>query len=382
MHKKIILLLLGFLSCQISIAQDIVSTPFITGGIVDLGERARLQFSVNQETICDNYSIDWEVNYIAKIITVNVTYNYFSNCSSSIASFVELPENPLLLLGVYTVNLNLNVPANSTWNETFVLGTIWVVDPIQNSCSSANIPSLPEACPTNFNLVCACNGVTYDNECYAYLEEENGIFIETNCLTYMESKEQALECIPYSSMGNTNLFEQYSCATEDFAGDELIFVYQPDLFTNNSIDFTSSATDVKLFLIRMEENNLACITSSENNMLTHGPLDDGIYYLIADRIETSDFMITFCEDPTSITDLDPDSKTIIFPNPTKNEINISNSTQKISAIKCYNSLGQLELKKVVNDHRFHLSNTNFKGVYFLNILYDDNATESIKVIFE
>lgn len=382
MNKKTILLLLGLIMSNLSIGQDIISTPFIVNGVVNLGESAGVQFTVNQETICDNYTIDWQVDYTAKIVNITVNYNYFSNCNNSTASFVETPQNEFLLLGIYTVNLNLNVIANPIWNQTFNLGAISVVEPNQISCSSANIPIVQEFCPTNFNLVCACNGVTYDNECIAYLEEENGIFIQTTCLNYLQSNEQTFECLTYNSSNNDNFFEQYSCETEAFAGDELIFSYQPELLTTGMIEFTSPAADVKLFLISMVDNNLACIASSENNILTHGPLEEGIYYLIADRIETSDFMITFCEDPTSITGLNQDSKTIVFPNPAKNELNIFSPTHKIKEIECYNSLGQLKLKKTINDHRFHLSNPNFKGVYFLSILYDDHIKESIKVIFE
>lgn len=378
---RTIFLLLGLISCQFTAAQDIVSTPFIVDGIIELGESASVQFTVDQETTCDNYMIGWDINYTAKIININLDYNYVSTCGTSIASFVEIPANQLLLLGTYHINLNLNVPANPTWNRTFALGSVFVIGPTGNSCSSANIPVMQNFCPTDFNEVCACNGVTYDNECIAYLEEENGVFVETNCLNYLESNEQIFECLSYNSNNNSNFFEQYGCANEDFRGDELIFRYTPPLNTPNTIIFTSSANDVKLFLIRVVNNNLECISSSELNVIEHGSLEDGVYYLIADRIESSDFMVSFCENPTSVVDLN-ESETVVYPNPANNEINISNPSHKIKEIKCYNSLGQLKLKKIINDHQLQIPTTNFKGVYFLNILYNENSAETIKVIFE
>jgi len=69
-------------------AQNIVTNALVTQGIVFLGSDANVTFNVNKITQCDSYSTDWDINYVAKIININLTYNYFSNCTASnITSF-------------------------------------------------------------------------------------------------------------------------------------------------------------------------------------------------------------------------------------------------------------------------------------------------------
>ena len=143
---KKLLLLLCLLWYQHSYSQDIIRFPTVATGIIDLGDFAVIQFDVDLQTTCDSYTVNRTVNYVTKTIDITVNYNYNSFCMASISSAFERQQEQILLLGIYSVNLRLNVPSNSIWNRSFSVGSVSVVQRL-NNCSDSS-PLASSSCPS------------------------------------------------------------------------------------------------------------------------------------------------------------------------------------------------------------------------------------------
>jgi len=161
--KKIIVLFLLVWNTSVA-SQNIISLPILATGIVDIGQNMQTQFTVKKLTFCDSYSINTEINYVTKTITIKVDYNYIPSCSENVFRMFENISKQVLLTGNYNVALKLNVFTNPNLNENYQLGTLFVQIPPFSSCSNPLIPWFFDVCPIIFNQVCACDGQTYQNE--------------------------------------------------------------------------------------------------------------------------------------------------------------------------------------------------------------------------
>jgi len=263
MNKLLGIILFIFLFMEIAQAGEIISSAFVTSGIINLGENAKIQFNVNQVKLCDSYTIETTVDYIIKKIEGNVNYNYISSCNESISISTETVSKQILLEGIYSVEINLNVPNNSNWNETIHLASISVYKPFNQSCSNSNIPYLPGSCPTLLNQVCACDGQNYDNECYAYLLNRNGIYDEPLCGIYIEQSSIAFKCQKLQSFMK-NRFSKYSCSDINFEGEEIYLRYDQQENDSLTIYFKSNKESVRIFLTKLVDNNVICMAISDS----------------------------------------------------------------------------------------------------------------------
>ena len=223
--------------------------------------------------------------------------------------------------------------------------------------------------------------MTYDNECIAYFEEQNGNFLERNCRNFVESNDQIFQCSRFDSQANSNFFERYNCSNEDFGGNELYLQYMPT-GNPNKIAFMTNAADLKLFLVRIDEDDLECLATSEDNCLEHDALGAGDYYIIADRIQSSNFFVNFCDPITSVSDTDFTEDVIVYPNPARDILNIESPSKSISEVTMYSSLGQNVWHKNVSGQSTSIISSDINGVHLVRILYSDHTQEVVKVIFE
>ena len=88
---------------------------------------------------------------------------------------------------------------------------------------------------------------------------------------------------------------------------------------------------------------------------------------------------------TSITERELNAKTILFPNPAKEQISIElNQNIKVEKIEIYNNLGQEVLRQIINDNESIL-NLNVKGlapgIYSIKV-YTEKGLVSKSIIIE
>ncbi len=375
--KKIYIILLLFLA-NLSFSQDIISTPFIVNGIVQLGGKAKVQFNINPITVCDSYTIEFDINHFSKIINVNVNYIYNSLCSETTSLFTEFPEKQALLTGVYIVNINLNVLTNPIWNKQIQVGAITVIEPNNISCSNSFIPFLEGVCPAiATSQICACNGETYANECLAYLQDQNGVYINMDCPTYVIANAIQYSCNTFNSENHFNFFEKYNCDSEVNIGNEIIFLYNHTETGPLLIDFTSSSNDVKLYLIALG-NDLECLEVSVDNKLEVDDLSIGQYAIIADRSGSGNYSVSFCNDTLSV--LDSESNLEISPNPASNYLDVRNLEMKLGSLEILNSNGVLVDTYEINDFQRLLRFTYPSGIYFTRLNYQNGKREIKKLL--
>lgn len=360
--------------------QEIINSQFITNGVVALGQKAGIQFNVNQATLCDSYSVSWNVNYAANIIDVNVDYNYISSCEESSIVFVELPNHQMLLTGVFFVNLNLNVPTKPEWNKTFALGSISVLLPDLTSCSSSSIPVLEMFCPVDIDTVCACNGQTFTNECFAYLEGQNGNYFGGTCADHALEKAFVFECNTFTSNA-PNFLELYNCSSNTFAGAEIVFLYDHTPSSPNELVFTASSNDVQLLLVNISDSDLVCtVASSSENILDLTGIGFGTHFIIADRISPGSFSVSLCDPLSALIEVKNNERSIVYPNPSNDEFNVYNEAKTIEKIQLIDVLGRIEQSYLVKGKQAMIEPQNASGIYFLKIFYQNDEVELHKVL--
>lgn len=378
MKKLILLIPLIFLLNGIK-AQDIISSAFVTTGFVQLGGQASIQFNVDLLTVCDSYTTSFDVNYLSKTIDVRVDYNYNSLCDESFSLFTEFPQEQLVLTGTYFVSLTLNVPFDIFLSETLQLGTITVGEPVNNSCSNAFIPFLESFCPSNFNTYCACDGITYGNECQAYLQAGNGLITSGSCANYLVSKSNNYSCSTYSSSWGNNFFETYQCDNRSFFADELIFTYDHQDQDSLYIEYTSNG-DATLFLMVVSDGNLSCLQKSENNKLVYQDLPLGQYYIIVDSAVSNNYSVTFCDTPVSTQEVVTEVR--VYPNPASEYLYIMNDSKKVVHVEFINLQGQ-SIKILPFDERSGRVNVQgLKGLHIVKINFADGTVEMVQVYIQ
>lgn len=378
MKKLILLIPLIFLLNGIK-AQDIISSAFVTTGFVDLGDQAMINFNVNELTFCDSYTVNVDVNYLSKTINVEVDYLYNSFCDESFSVFTEFTQVQLVLTGTYFVNLKLNVPSDIFLSETLLLGAITVGEPNNSSCSNSFIPFLEGFCPFASNTYCACDGVSYDNECLAYLQAGNGLITFGSCSQYVASQSNSYSCNTYNSNWGINFFEKYQCDNRSFFADELIFTYDHQDQDSLFIEYTSIG-DVTLFLMTVSDGNLSCLQKSENNKLVYQDLPLGQYYLIADSAVSSNYSVTFCDTPVSTQEVVTEVR--VYPNPASEYLYIMNDSKKVDHVEFINLQGQ-SIKMLPFDERSGRVNVQgLKGLHIVKINFADGTVEMVQVYIQ
>lgn len=359
---------------QYSSGQSIVSAPFIVNGVITLGQHASVQFTVNQQTLCDSYIVSYDINHVGKIVNVNVDYNYISSCGESFVAFTEIPSSQFVLTGVYTVFINVNVATNPAWNSQTVLGSISVIEPNNVSCASGFIPFLEGFCPSFGNPVCACDGIDYANECQAYLEGQNGVYEYQSCEQIFGQKVVPFSCDQF--FPNTpNFFEKYSCSNAIYPGDEIVFVYEHDATATTELSFTSQNSSVCLFLMGLGNGGLSCIQKSVNNILDLSFLESGTYYLLADGSGAVD--IEFCT--TTATSSLRDNGFNIYPNPATDYVEIRNDDSTIKEILIMDMLGRCIKSHSVIQKDIRVNTEDLNGTYVFQIQLKDGSLHSEKI---
>lgn len=366
-----------FLSIGSLNAQTIVTNAFVTHGIVALGSDANVTFNVKKITLCDTYSIDWDIDYIGKIINIKLNYNYFSNCTANNSTSYESTSKPLLLEGVYWVNLSVNVPNDPFLNQSINLLSIIVNKPPQINCANQFIPSLQGFCPFYLSQVCACNGVTYQNECNAYLEGRNGLYESGICPNYLNTKMVPFICKTYYyNESNSDLFAKYSCSNEVFENSELIINFEHPQTSDYKLEYFTHANTGPVFLTKIINNNLECISSTKNGLLEVPMLSAGVYYLIVENLYQS---ITFCTKTN--TDVLLEESTMIYPNPASDIITIKSDLAKIYAVSLLDHLGKNYLTQYVKDYQGELNVGSMpRGMYFLKLQFEKGHAVNKKLI--
>ena len=377
--KKIIVTLVFILDIlSIANAGDIISSAVVTTGIINLGENASIQFNVNQVKVCDSYTVETTVDYFTKNIEIEVNYNYISSCAESSSSTTETVNKQILLEGIYNVKINLDVPDNNSWDETIFLTTITVTKPVNQSCIGAYIPYFSGICPSINNNVCACNGQNYENECEAYLQNRNGIYNTQLCSTIIEQSALPFECKKFQIPGNNN-FSIYSCSDDEFDGKELYLEYTHEKDDSLIIYFKAGDESTRLFLTKLENDNIECIAISDKTKLEYADLPAGIYFIIADSKNNYYSDIEFCIQ-NSISNNIPDINLTIYPNPIRNFIGIK-SGEKIKRIKIFDTLGVEIYSKVFNTSDIVINNKFLSGIYLIEI-ETDSGIQTKKIIIK
>ena len=364
MNKIVSTLLIIFFSISITQAEEIINSAFVTYGVLNLGEEAQIQFNVNQVTVCDSYSISTKIDYTTKKIVVEVNYNYISNCSESHSIITKFVNKQILLEGIYSVEIKLNVPSNLIWNKTFYLPSISVNKPFNLSCSNSYIPPLQNPCPLLINPVCACDGQNYNNECDAYLFNRNGIYNKPSCGVFIEQESLPFKCGKFQNF-ISNRFSKYSCTNDNFEGAELYFKYEHIENDSLIIDFISNNESTRLFLTKLENDNIVCISMSDKNRLEYADLPIGTYYIIADSKQHFNLEIEFCI-KTSINEKILDNNLTIYPIPIINYIGIK-SNNEIKRIKIYNLWGEEIFNNKVNSSDIKINNILKPGIYLIQV---------------
>jgi len=377
--KKIILLLL-LLWNNTLIGENIISFPNLSSGIINLGQNMQVQFTVNKLTICDTYTIDYDINYVSKSITITVDYNYISSCSEANFGSIENVSKLVLLTGFYNVTLELKVLSNPNLNENYQLGSLFVQQNPFASCSDPFIPFGFEFCPQNFNNVCACDGQTYLNECEAYFKEKKGLFLNGNCMNYLDINDQPYECKQYNSSFDKKFFVEYGCLQNEFKGEEMYFKYSLNEKKDLDIRFIASSTNVKLFLVKLENNSLVCLANSVGDSLVYDQLEKGDYFIISDKLEQGNYSVKFCTQTSSVINTSASIKASLFPNPTNGDLRIHNASKLIEKVEIMDKVGVLVLSKIINNYEDQLVLDGLAGIYIVKIWYKDRSSEYQKII--
>lgn len=377
--KKIILLLL-LLWNNTLIGENIISFPIILTGSTNLGQNMQVQFTVNKLTVCDFYSIDYDINYFSKSITITVDYNYISSCSEANFGSIENVSKLVLLTGFYNVTLKLDVSFSQTLDENYQLGSLFVQQNPFASCSDPFIPFVFDVCPQNFNNVCACDGQTYLNECESYFKEKKGLFLNGNCMNYLDFNDQPYECKQYNSSFSKKFFEEYGCLPNEFKGEEMYIKYTQNEKKDLDIRFIASSANVKLFLVKLENNNLVCLANSVGDSLVFDQLEKGDYYIISDKLEQGNYSVKFCPQTSSVINTSASIKASLFPNPTNGNLWIYNASKLIEKVEIMDKVGVLVLSKIINSYEDQLGVDGLSGIYIVKIWYTDGSSEYQKII--
>jgi len=348
-------------------AQDIITLPSVVSGIETIGESARVNFNVNIRTVCDTYTVSSSVDYNTKSVKIIVDYTYNSLCASTFAFFTESHETDLLLLeGIYSVSLELNVPADILLNETISVGTVSVIGPPGGSCDNGPIFPTIEPCPLVDANVCACNGQTYQNECFAYFEDENGFYNNFNCEDYVVANARLFACDFYFA-NRQNTFEKYSCDEDLYKGKESYLYFENDIPNDSLIvDYVTSNEDVRLFLVRLVSGNLECLAKSENKTLSAYNLEVGDYYVIADSRSTLDYNFELCR-IVSAENLSKEQSLTIYPNPSLGTLNITMPNTEILAINILDINGRSAWQQEVSDREVYIKHNLTQGFYAVKV---------------
>ncbi len=377
--KKIILLLL-LLWNNTLIGENIISFPILSTGIINFGQNMQVQFTVNKLTICDTYSIDYDINYFSKSITITVNYNYISSCSDATFGSFENVSKLVLLTGIYSVDLKLKVLSNSNLDENYQLGSLFVQAPSFGNCFDQFIPLVFDLCPIVFNNVCACDGQTYLNECESFFKEKKGLFLNGNCMNYLDFNDQPYECKQYNSSFSKKFFEEYGCLPNEFKGEEMYFKYTQNEKKDLDIRFIASSENVRLFLVKLENNNLVCLSNSVGDSLVFDQLEKGDYYIISDKSEQGNYSVKFCPQTSSVINTSTSIKASLFPNPTNGNLWIHNASKLIEKVEIMDKVGVLVLSKIINSYEDQLGVDGLAGIYIVKIWYTDGSSEYQKII--
>ena len=359
-------------------AQSIIQSAILTTGIVTLGGSSQVQINLEQIRLCDTEVTTIDIDHTAKIITVNINYNYNAFCAESFSIIsINKPVQPLLE-GSYTVNLNLSVPADGSKNEFRTLGSLFVNRFQGTPCSSP--PFLAGLCPPVGGSVCGEDGQTYINECDAVFKNRNANYEYGTCGQQTIQNIQVFECNRNYIQSNLNFFSKYNCLSNRcFPGNELIFNYRHDVSGDLQLNYEKSVL-TEVILAQIDgSSSIACIEVGGEKSLEVSNLSAGNYLIFVDG-ETN-FNIEFCT-TSSIEETTTESFEIaISPNPAFSEINVTAPDFQNGKFEIVNISGKVFKEGKLFPNRSLDLNGFISGTYFLR-LKAANKTAIQKFIFE
>lgn len=366
MNKIILLMVLTFLCFGTKIkAQDIITNVDMSDSYISLGEEVTIEFDVNLLRACDSYSVNVEIDYLFKDITITVDYKYDEDCEESSSSNSEEIVFLPLLEGTYDVKIICDVAFDFFLDEEVDLWDLNVDKPDSDDCDASFVPFNSEFCPSWGDKVCACDGKNYENECKAYFEAEHGIYHHFNCGDHVLENSIMFKCGTYS-LNIENTFVDYDCDISSMYGSELYFEYQYD--NNNDtllINFESNSSAIKLFLIDIDALGINCLAASEGSKLEVPNLPKGKYYIIADSEFGYYSDIEIC-DVNSNVDLPDQIQLTTFPNPNNSKFTIK-SENNIQKVKIFDILGNEKYFVEPDQKEINISESFQQGTYFIQV---------------
>jgi len=358
--RYFLFILLSFSS--LSFSQDIISDEYLSDSDISLGEEVDIEFTVNYITDEDSYSVDVDIDYSSMEIIITVDYDYDEDGDESDDYDSEEISVMPLFEGEYGVTIECDVSFDFSLDEEVDVGDFSVGPPEGYDCDASFVPLITGFCPWYGDKVCACNGITYDNECEAFFEEEHGIYFHFTCGDHVYYNSKDFKC-GHFSLDNDNTFSSYDCDNYNYEGDELYLKYKHP-GDSLKIYFTASNSNIRLFLVDYNSDDIECLAISDDSKLEADNLSSGTYYIIADSqygggsIDICD--ITSNDNPVSGEDI------ALFPNPAHSNIYIK-SNAIIRKITIRDIFGIKHFSKSLDNNLIIIKEKLTPGIYFVTI---------------
>lgn len=270
---------------------QILQNGIVSQPVISLGQMTNISFQFNPLTTCDSWVVTTDIDYLLREVKIAINYNFIENCDDASSSIFVSDMVAPLFTGQYNVTIEVDVNQDFTLNETLNLFSL-IVDAPDTDCNENNVTIL-DLCPLVFDdPVCACNGQLYDNECVAYIEEQQGKYYQELCSDILVRKAELDLCTDYTSMDEGS-FYSYNCNNDYYPGNEIIIKYQHD--GQDIIMEYNQVADQEVFLVEIDNGgSIDCKKLGENGLLDIARFASGDYYIIIDSKLNGDLNFNIC----------------------------------------------------------------------------------------
>lgn len=342
------------------LAQSIVQSASVSPLSIPLGGMIQSNILLNQCTFSDSQIPRTDINHATKTIDFIIDYNFISSGTPSTQTIPVTHQAQLLLEGVYTVTLRVNVPADGTKGETRVLSTVTVTAPTMIPCGTTSF--ITSFCPLLGNQVCAEDGKVYGNECIAYFDNQNSVYSFGDCFAQSSIRTMPFACNQVYSSG-TNFFTKYDCNNKCLDAGEIFLTYQKDTPDDVTLNYTATPNTV-VMLVELNNDGITCLSESDDGSLSLNNLPVGTYTLLVDG--TGSFTVEFCTASSTI-DFSDEQLLTISPNPTSDYLQIESATFEAFEFEIHSQSGLLvQSGEIDSNQKIQLLELT-KGVYFVRL---------------